>query len=48
MWNNLKKIAWNWRGVVFTVPSATGLIIAIRLIGWLQPLEWTTLDLFFG
>ncbi|NJK51396.1 CHASE2 domain-containing protein [Candidatus Gracilibacteria bacterium] len=47
MWNNLKKIAWNWRGVVFTVPSATGLIIAIRLIGWLQPLEWTTLDLFF-
>jgi CHASE2 domain-containing sensor protein/nitrogen-specific signal transduction histidine kinase len=47
VWNNLKKIAWNWRGVVFTVPSATGLILAIRLLGWLQPLEWTTLDLFF-
>jgi CHASE2 domain-containing sensor protein/nitrogen-specific signal transduction histidine kinase len=47
VWNNLKKIAWNWRGVVLTVPSATGLILAIRLLGWLQPLEWTTLDLFF-
>jgi adenylate cyclase len=47
VWNKLKKIAWDWRGVIFTVPSATGLILAVRLIGWLQPLEWMALDLFF-
>jgi adenylate cyclase len=47
VWNKFKKLAWDWRGVIFTLPSATGLILTIRLIGWLQPLEWTGLDLFF-
>lgn len=42
-----KKIVWNWRGVIVTVPSVAGLIIGLRLVGWLQPLEWAALDAFF-
>jgi CHASE2 domain-containing sensor protein len=47
VWKTLRKLAWDWRGAIFTVPSITGLIAVIRLAGWLQPLEWTALDLFF-
>ncbi|MDX2096627.1 MAG: CHASE2 domain-containing protein [Leptolyngbyaceae cyanobacterium bins.59] len=47
MWRTLKTISWNWRGVLFTVPSMAGIVCAIRLLGWLQPIEWLALDLFF-
>lgn len=47
MWKTLRKLAWDWRGILFTVPSVTGLIAVVRLAGWLQPLEWSALDLFF-
>ena len=41
------KLAWNWRGALIVAPSVAGLTIAIRLLGWLQPLEWAALDASF-
>ena len=46
MWHKLKKIIWEWRGVCVTVPTITGLIIILRLLGWLQNLELYTFDLY--
>ena len=42
-----KKNAWGWvwRGVIFASPTVV--IILIRLAGWLQPLEWSALDIYF-
>jgi adenylate cyclase len=45
--NYLKTFWQNWKGVLVIVPSATALVVIVRLLGWLQPLEWTTLDRFF-
>ncbi len=47
MWNNLKKRLWQWRGFIITVPTTTGILIGLRLLGLLQPLELDTYDLFF-
>lgn len=47
MWNNIENRVWNWRGVVFIIPIIVGLTIGIRSTGWLQPLEWVALDIFF-
>ncbi|MBW4577776.1 MAG: CHASE2 domain-containing protein [Aphanothece sp. CMT-3BRIN-NPC111] len=42
-----KKLAHQWWGAIFAVTSVAGLVIALRLLGWLQPLEWAALDLCF-
>ena len=47
MFNQLKKLAWQWRGVLITVPSLTFLITFLRLSGSLQPLSWWSYDLLF-
>ncbi|MBU7585897.1 MAG: adenylate/guanylate cyclase domain-containing protein [Nostoc sp. TH1S01] len=47
MWSKLKPQIWQWRGVLFAVPSVTALVIGLRLMGWLQLLELVTLDHFF-
>ncbi|GBE94244.1 CHASE2 domain-containing protein [Nostoc cycadae] len=47
MWSKLKSQIWQWRGVLFAVPSVTALVIGLRLMGWLQLLELVTLDHFF-
>ncbi|NET56164.1 MAG: adenylate/guanylate cyclase domain-containing protein [Symploca sp. SIO2E6] len=47
MWHNCKQLLWQWRGVWITAPSVTATVIALRLCGWLQPWEQTTLDQYF-
>lgn len=46
MWA-LGKQLWEWRGVWITAPCVTGLLIALRLAWWLQPLELWAFDLSF-
>ncbi|HCF26163.1 MAG TPA: adenylate/guanylate cyclase domain-containing protein [Cyanobacteria bacterium UBA11049] len=46
MWA-LGKQLWEWRGVWITAPCVAGLLIALRLAGWLQPLELWAFDLSF-
>ena len=43
MWNQIRS-AWRWY-VVAALPTMA--ILAVRSIGWLQPLEWTALDIYF-
>lgn len=47
MWKKIKQLAWEWRGVLITVPSVTGLTIALRCVGFLELSELTALDGFF-
>ena len=47
MWAKLKRLLWEWRGVLITAPSVTGLLIALRLAGLLQLFELAALDQFF-
>ncbi|UBF23760.1 CHASE2 domain-containing protein [Kovacikia minuta CCNUW1] len=47
MWEKLKQKVWQWRGVLVTVPSVTAVVIGIRSLGLLQPLEFPLLDQFF-
>ncbi|BAB73075.1 CHASE2 domain-containing protein [Anabaena sp. FACHB-709] len=47
IWAKLKPLFWQWRGVVFAVPSMTILVIGLRLTGLLQLLELAALDQFF-
>lgn len=46
MWKALKNLVWEWRGVWLSAPTITMLIIVIRLLGWLQPFELATFDLY--
>lgn len=46
MWA-LGKQLWEWRGVWITAPCVAGLLITLRLAGWLQPLELWAFDLSF-
>ncbi|MCL1468464.1 CHASE2 domain-containing protein [Argonema galeatum] len=43
----LKRKIWEWRSVLLTAPTVTGLIIILRLTGLLQSLEWAALDQFY-
>lgn len=43
----IKQLAWEWRGVGIVAPGVAGITIAIRMLGWLQPLELAALDLCF-
>ncbi|MCC5636888.1 adenylate/guanylate cyclase domain-containing protein [Nostoc sp. CHAB 5844] len=47
MWSKLKPQIWQWRGVLFAVPSVTALVIGLRFTGWLQLMELVALDRFF-
>jgi CHASE2 domain-containing sensor protein/nitrogen-specific signal transduction histidine kinase len=47
MWINLKKIIWKFRGVLVVVPATTGILLGLRFVGVLQPLELAAYDLFF-
>lgn len=40
----LKHLVWQWRGALIVTPCVAGITIAIRLLGWLQPLELAALD----
>ncbi len=41
---NLKRLFWQWRGVVIATPAITILVILLRSVGVLQPLEWWAYD----
>lgn len=41
---NPKKLWWQWRGVAITTPTITLLVMLLRVLGLLQPLEWRTYD----
>src|SRR6476646_8456797 len=43
----LGQKVWEWRGVWIIAPTIAGVAIALRLAGWLQPLEWAALDQYF-
>ncbi|HEY9743354.1 MAG TPA: adenylate/guanylate cyclase domain-containing protein [Coleofasciculaceae cyanobacterium] len=47
MWAKLRQQMWQWRGVLIAAPSVTGLLIGLRVAGWLQGLELAALDQFF-
>ncbi|MGH2415512.1 MAG: CHASE2 domain-containing protein, partial [Microcystaceae cyanobacterium] len=41
------KLVANWGKVLLAGIPLTGLILAFRFMGWLQPLEWAAYDVFF-
>ena len=43
----LKRLLWDWRGVWITAPMIAGLVILVRMIGFLQPWEWAAYDQYF-
>lgn len=47
MRERLKRLLWNWRGVWITAPTTAGLVILLRMLGLLQPWEWTAYDQYF-
>ncbi|CAN1209008.1 Adenylate/guanylate cyclase with Chase sensor [Tumidithrix helvetica PCC 7403] len=47
MWSRIKRQIWQWRGVLLAAPSATFVVVILRLSGLLQPLEWSLLDQLF-
>jgi adenylate cyclase len=47
MLNLLRQKIWAWRGVLIAAPSVAGIVILLRLVGILQPLEWFAYDLMF-
>ncbi|NEQ71019.1 MAG: CHASE2 domain-containing protein, partial [Symploca sp. SIO2D2] len=42
----LKSFVWQWRIVGLAIPSITGLVILLRLAGFLQLWEWAAFDLY--
>ncbi|NES83579.1 MAG: adenylate/guanylate cyclase domain-containing protein, partial [Moorea sp. SIO2B7] len=44
MWQKLKQLIWEWRGVWISGPSMTGLIILLRLTSLLQSWELAVFD----
>lgn len=46
-WALLIQKLWNGRRVLLTSAAVTGCVVAFRLTGLLQALEWTALDQFF-
>lgn len=47
IWKQFQKLLWEWRGVIITTPTVTGLVLMLRMSGFLQGWELRTLDLFF-
>ncbi|HEY9726185.1 MAG TPA: adenylate/guanylate cyclase domain-containing protein [Chroococcales cyanobacterium] len=46
MHRTLKRKIWDWRRVWITAPTIAGIVLALRLFGWLQIWEWAALDQF--
>ncbi|HEY9609102.1 adenylate/guanylate cyclase domain-containing protein [Allocoleopsis sp.] len=44
MRERLKRLLWDWRGVWITAPTIAGLVILLRMLGFLQPWEWAAYD----
>lgn len=44
-WTRLGKQLWEWRAVLIVTPTVTGILLVMRLAGWLQPLELWAFDL---
>ncbi|MBO9997831.1 MAG: adenylate/guanylate cyclase domain-containing protein [Cyanobacteria bacterium SID2] len=47
MWHRLQQQLWQWRGFAIGVPSATVIVVLLRLLGLLQGLELAALDTLF-
>jgi len=47
MRERLKRLLWDWRGVWITAPTIAGLVILLRMLGFLQPWEWAVYDQYF-
>ncbi|MBD2181469.1 CHASE2 domain-containing protein [Aerosakkonema funiforme] len=47
MWKRLNTFVKDWGGVLIIAPNVAALLIALRLAGFLQSLEWAALDRFF-
>ena len=47
MWINLKKRIWKCKDFFVIIPITTGILLGIRFLGLLQPLELSIYDLFF-
>ncbi|MFP5268997.1 CHASE2 domain-containing protein [Coleofasciculus sp.] len=47
MWKELRQKIWAGRGVWTVAPGVAGLVILLRLLGFLQPWEWAALDQYF-
>ena len=45
--SHIKNILWKWRGIAIAAPSISLLVIGLRLIGSLEPVELAMLDQFF-
>jgi adenylate cyclase len=45
--SQLKNILWKWRGIAIAAPTISIVVIGLRLIGALEPLELGILDQFF-
>jgi adenylate cyclase len=45
--SRIKNILWKWRGIAIAAPTISILVIGLRLIGALEPLELAMLDQFF-
>ncbi|MBW4576246.1 MAG: adenylate/guanylate cyclase domain-containing protein [Aphanothece sp. CMT-3BRIN-NPC111] len=47
MRTKLKRHLWEWRGVLIAGPSVAVILIALRMTGLLQILEWAAFDQYF-
>lgn len=47
MAGHFKNFLWKWRGVAITTPAISLVVIGLRLIGALEPVELAMLDQFF-
>ncbi|MDJ1182667.1 CHASE2 domain-containing protein [Roseofilum casamattae] len=47
MWKTIKHNLEEWRGIFIIAPTIAAIVLALRLTGSLQLLEWAALDLFF-
>jgi adenylate cyclase len=44
MQRTLKRLVWDWRGVLFSAPIVAGLVILLRWVGLFQSWEWAAFD----
>ncbi|MDZ8053866.1 MAG: CHASE2 domain-containing protein [Aulosira sp. ZfuVER01] len=44
MWTKVRQLLWQWRSLWIITPSVAGLILLLRLSGFLQFPEWTLFD----
>jgi len=44
---HFKNMLWKWRGVAIATPAISLLVLGLRLMGVLEPLELAMLDQFF-